>query len=182
MRKLILTALLLISSQSFAEARASTNYSYDTQASYQIVEPGVIDVTLSGWTDKPANYIDGNNPDGATYSWPFIIVSNNGICSTDVTGTDDQRYIFDSRYGWIFTSKVAPVECEISHVTPVPERNALYFDFKLDESGATYDNSMKLRITMKPGKEFDPENFFLIARYVDNHGGLGFLDEYRITE
>ncbi|NUW69269.1 hypothetical protein [Vibrio coralliilyticus] len=182
MRKLILTFLFLISTQSFSDTGISTNYTFDTQASYEEVSPGVYDITLSGWTDKPADYIDGNNPDDDTYSWPFItVVSNN--CSTNVTGTNDERYIFESRYGWIFTSKIAPEECDINYVTPVPDRNALYFDFKLNEGEMIYDNSMKLRITMKSGEDFNPESFFVIARYVQNSGGgLGFLDEYHISE
>ncbi|MCG9595105.1 hypothetical protein L1D15_00040 [Vibrio sp. Isolate25] len=184
MRKLILMAFFLMFGPSFADAESSesTNYTFDTQAFYEEVGPSVIDITLTGWTDKPADYIDGNNPDGETYSWPFItVVSNN--CSINVTGTNDESYIFESRYGWIFTSKIAPEECDINHITPVPDRNILYFDFKRNEGEVNYDNSMKLRITMKSGEEFNPESFFVIARYVQNSdGGLGFLDEYHISE
>lgn len=171
----IISTLILVSFNASASID-DEYYSYDKEATYKKLSESAYEITLTAWTDKPYNYVDGNNPLGAHYFGPYGIV-NAGDCTVDLQGPNKQIGN-DNYYGWSFTSSRSNEACSIiDYITPVDPDDSMYFEHTKRNDGY-YDVRMKFVLHLKEGVEFEPAKFITVMPWVHTHARMS--DQYKI--
>ncbi|WP_394239899.1 hypothetical protein [Vibrio astriarenae] len=176
--KLKFLSALIIASSSFFATASDQHYAFDTTATYTQLSSNEYLITLTAWTDKPWDYVHGNNEREIVYGGPYGLV-NAGDCSVSLNGPEYYK-LSENHYGWKFTDTVnTDQSCEIiDAIYHVEDQDGIYFDYKMNESGK-FDVDMNYILRLKENATFYPERFITVMPWTSPVAGI--TDQYKIS-